>query len=143
MKKMFFLLFIGVALMAGRASAQYCDSSVTLDYSISSYSAGTNLLSTFTWYVTANGWLNYSLTDNGPGGPTTDYEANLYIAYGYGFGSSGQQLSIVHPGGGSINGSVYIGTNTQYLYIVEGAGWISGAHNYYEAEYWGDVLVSF
>jgi hypothetical protein len=142
MKKVFLLLFIGVALIAGKAKAQYCDSTVTLDYSLSSYSAGTNVLDTFSWYVTADGWLNYTLTDTGPGGPIDEYESNLYIAYGYGFGSTGQHLSIIHAGGGNISGSLYIGTAMQFIYVVQGAGWINGP-NCYEAQYWGDVLVSF
>jgi hypothetical protein len=143
MKRLFLLFFISTALIAGKANAQTCDLSVTLDFTNSSYLASVNSLGTFTWHVTASGWLNYTLTDNGPGGPSSDYESNMDITYGYGFGSGPYSFQIINPGGGSFSGSLYIGTNTQYLYVTAGSGWISGAHSYYSAESWGDVLVSF
>jgi hypothetical protein len=127
MKKLFFLLFIGVALMAGKAKAQYCDSTVTM--TVTDYFPGYNNMDSFSWYVTADGWLNYILTDNGPGG--TGYESLIYIGY------NSTYINPMLEGGGNMSGSIYIGTQTQDIVIAHDCGWITGpAEDQCSAQEW-------
>jgi hypothetical protein len=139
MKKILFFALIACAFCFNNAKAQGSDSTVTITRTLY-ISEGVNNLDTFSYYITADGWLNYTLIDNGPGSDPAnfDYESNLYIVRDF-------HTTIFFEdkfGGGNISGSIYVGTTDFNLTVIHNCGWILGDHDLCEAD-GQDLYVSF
>ena len=87
--------------------------------------------SNFTYCVTSDGYLYYSLLDGGSS-DTVYYDSEMFIQ-NYAGGSP--YVSIVQYGGGDITGSVYIGTTDCDIQIAEGSGQLNvdGGYTGWEA----------
>jgi hypothetical protein len=122
MKKLMLMFFVVALFVTASAKAQTDSVSVTVEQ----YCPGVNNLDTFSYYITSDGWLFYSLIDNGTGGTTSNYESCFSLkdddtnAYLVGDGNS-------RPGGGNWTGSVNIGTSNRLLFIYHECGFIDGS----------------
>jgi hypothetical protein len=121
MKKLLLMFFVVILCATMSAKAQTDSVSV----SVAQYCPGANNLDTFSYYITPDGWLYYSLIDNGTGGTTSNYESWFYL-------SDDDTNTLLagatnaRPGGGNWTGSVYIGTSTRHLFIAHDCGFIDG-----------------
>jgi len=121
MKKLMLMFFV-VTLFATVSAKAQTDS---VSISVAQYCPGANNLDTFSYYITSDGWLHYSLIDNGTGGTTSNYESQFYLS------DDDTNTLLVGsntptPGGGNWTGAVYIGTSTRHLFIYHGCGFLDG-----------------
>lgn len=136
MKKLMFILLLAVVFFAGSARAQVISNEI--------YTPGSNNYGTFTWCIDSVGYLHYNLTDMGPVGTpgyyseviiVNDLTSEVYVFTQHGFWTDAS--------GGSISGSVYIGTGDQFISVIEGNGFLGGYGEEQGEDNWWDFEISF